>query len=123
MKLFPDRVGRPSFLGRNVHHLAKPGERSDPQHADGSDAAAHSGGGLLMGETLDVSQENNLGVIGGEARQGVRQARALTRGDWRHSLGEEIGAASASPRRRDDSARACSSETSRVMSRLAAPAK
>ena len=81
---------------------------------------AHAAHDLFMRQGFDVPQQDDLSVIGRQPAQGLGQASSSSSLPA-CSLGEEPGAARASPSRRDDSAIAASSDSSRPRSRRGTP--
>ena len=65
-------AGEPDLRG--FHLLPQPGQSPHPEHSHGAHAPAHALGDLVVRQALDVAQEDDLGIIGGEPREGIGQA-------------------------------------------------
>ncbi len=62
-------------LRREVQLLAETGEGPYPQHTHRANAPIHPAGDLLVGKPLDVAQQDDLGIVGGQACQGIGEAQ------------------------------------------------
>ena len=101
--------------------VAETGEGADPEHSDGAWGAVHAAGDFVVGEVLEVAEEDDFAVIVGEAGECFGEAELVFEAGGA-ALGEEAGEARISERRREESSRDCSREISRFRSRSWVPA-